>query len=348
MDIPSANRRLASGQNLTRENMQSVMSLIMHGDATPAQIGAFLTALMIKGETVDEIVGAATIMRALSAKVEPQVDQTVDTVGTGGDGAKLFNVSTASALVAAAAGANMAKHGNRAATGNSGSADVLETAGVNISLSPQQVGQCIDRCGIGFMFAPTHHAATRHAIGPRKEIGVRTIFNLLGPLTNPAGSRFQLVGVFDQRWVRPLSEVFAELGSVHTLVACSDDGLDEISIVAPTRIAELKNGRITEYQITPERMGVNHRSLDPITVTDAAHSLRLIKEALSGQPGPAGDMVALNAGATIYAADLAPSIEEGVEQARSVLKSGAGLEKLEKLVHVSNSFNEGDDLNTDT
>ena len=195
MDLPSANRTLADGQNLTREQMQSVMRLIMSGDATPAQIGAFLIALTIKGETVEEIVGAASMMREFSAQVAVGSDQVVDTVGTGGDGAKLFNVSTASALVAAAAGAKMAKHGNRAATGNSGSADVLEAAGVNISIRPEQVGQCIDQCGVGFMFAPTHHAATRHAIGPRKEIGVRSIFNLLGPLTNPANAQYQLVGV---------------------------------------------------------------------------------------------------------------------------------------------------------
>ena len=199
MDLQSANRLLASGQNLSREQMQDVMRLIMNGEATPAQIGAFLTALMIKGETVEEIVGAANIMREMAAHVSTRADKIIDTVGTGGDGAKLFNVSTACALVTSAAGASVAKHGNRAATGNSGAADVLETAGVNISITPEQVGECIDAIGIGFMFAPTHHAATRHAIGPRREIGIRTIFNLLGPLTNPANAKYQLVGVFDQK-----------------------------------------------------------------------------------------------------------------------------------------------------
>ena len=236
----------------------------------------------------------------------------------------------------------MAKHGNRAATGNSGSADVLEAAGVNISINPQQVGQCIDQCGIGFMFAPTHHAATRHAIGPRKEIGVRTIFNLLGPLTNPANAQFQLVGVFDQHWVKPLAEVFSELGSKHTVVVCSDDGLDEISIAAPTAVAESKDGKVTEYVVSPDQFGVHCSSLDDILVSDSAHSLRLIQQALSGEQGPAFDMVALNAGATIYAGGVTDSIADGVNHAREILLSGAGLEKLDELVKISNSFSNGD------
>ena len=340
MDLPSANRTLADGQNLTREQMQSVMRLIMSGDATPAQIGAFLIALTIKGETVEEIVGAASMMREFSAQVAVGSDQVVDTVGTGGDGAKLFNVSTASALVAAAAGAKMAKHGNRAATGNSGSADVLEAAGVNISIRPEQVGQCIDQCGVGFMFAPTHHAATRHAIGPRKEIGVRSIFNLLGPLTNPANAQYQLVGVFDQKWVRPLAEVFGELGSRHTVVVCSDDGLDEISIAGNTHVAEMKQGVITEYELTPEQFGVERTSLDSIIVSDSGQSLKLIKEALGGQQGPAYDMVAINAGVTIYAADLEASLEGGVNRARAVLDSGEGLTKLSELVRFTSQFSD--------
>ena len=338
MDLPSANRILASGQHLTREQMQSVMGLIMSGDATDAQIGAFLIALTIKGETVEEIAGAASMMRELSAKVAVQAERVVDTVGTGGDGAKLFNVSTASAFVAAAAGANMAKHGNRAATGNSGSADVLEAAGVNIGIRPDQVAQCIDQCGIGFMFAPTHHAATRHAIGPRKEIGVRSVFNLLGPLTNPANARYQLVGVFSQRWLRPLAEVFAALGSVHTLVVCSDDNLDEISIAAATRVAEFKDGQILEYEITPEQFGITRSSLDSLLINDSSHSLNMIRAALGGQTGPAYDMVALNAGATIYAGDLAPSLADGVDIARSILDDGSGLNKLDELVAFSKQF----------
>ncbi len=340
MDLPSANRRLAAGQDLSREEMQDVMSLIMHGEATPAQIGAFLTALTIKGETVEEIVGAATIMRDLAATVETRAERIVDTVGTGGDGAKLFNVSTASALVAAAAGAVVAKHGNRAATGTSGSADALEAAGVNIAITPAQVGQCIDEVGIGFMFAPTHHAATRHAIGPRREIGIRTVFNLLGPLTNPAGAKYQLVGVFDQRWLEPIAEVFSALGSVHTLVVCSDDGTDEISLASPTAVAEMRGGVVSSFRIEPEDFGIEKQPLDTITVRDAAHSLALIREALSGTAGPAFDMVALNAGATLYAGDLADSLAAGVDKAREVMRSGDAMARLERLAEYTARFKE--------
>lgn len=340
MDLPSANRRLASGSDLSREEMQSVMSAIMSGQATDAQIGAFLTALMIKGETVDEIVGAATIMRDLSASVSVNVDKVVDCVGTGGDGAKLFNVSTASALVASVTGASMAKHGNRAATGNSGSADVLEAAGVNITISPTQVGQCIEQCGIGFMFAPSHHAAMRFAIGPRKEIGIRSVFNLLGPLTNPAGATHQLAGVFSTDWVRPMAEVYAELGSVHTLVVSSEDGLDEISVAATTHVAEWKDGKTSEYTIEPEQFGIARSELTDIVVSDASESLSMIQSALGGEPGPAANMIALNAGATIYAADLADSLVNGVTIAREILAGGEGLKKLEQLAAFSNSFSE--------
>ncbi|MEM7193697.1 MAG: anthranilate phosphoribosyltransferase [Pseudomonadota bacterium] len=338
LDLPSANKLLASGTSLSRGQMQSVMGQIMQGEATPAQIGAFLIALTIKGETVEEIVGAAQMMRELAAKVETASDQITDTVGTGGDGAKLFNVSTASALVAAAGGARMAKHGNRAATGNSGSADVLEAAGVNISITPSQVGHCIDKCGVGFMFAPTHHAATRHAIGPRREIGVRSIFNLLGPLTNPAGARYQLVGVFDQHWVRPLAEVFGQLGSAHTVVVCSDDGLDEISIASGTRAAEFYRGEISEFEITPEDFSIERQSLEPLIVDSAEHSLALIKEALGGHRGPAYDMVAVNAGVTLYAADLASTMLEGVNNARDILDAGKANEKLQQLVEMTQSM----------
>ena len=338
MDLPSANRQLAAGEHLSREQMQDVMSLIMHGEATPAQIGAFLIALTIKGETVEEIVGAANIMRQLAARVETRSQHVADTVGTGGDGAKLFNVSTASALVASAAGVTMAKHGNRAATGNSGAADVLEAAGVNIGISPEQVGQCIDQCGIGFMFAPTHHAATRHAIGPRREIGVRSIFNLLGPLTNPAGAQFQLVGVFSQHWLKPLAEVFAELGSVHTVVVCSDDGLDEISIAGRTLAAELKNGTVSEFEIHPQDYGIQPTALDSIVVESAEQSLDMIQQTLSGGKGPAYDMVALNAGATLYAADKSESLADGVTLAREILDSGQGLAKLKQLAEFTSSL----------
>ncbi len=338
MDMQDAIRAVSAPRDLAAEEMQQVMRVIMEGAATPAQIGAFLTALHIKGETVDELTGGATVMREFAARVVVDSDQVVDTVGTGGDAAALFNVSTAAAFVASAAGAVVAKHGNRAATGKSGSADVLECAGLNIALTPEQVGQTIDATGIGFMFAPTHHGATRHAVGPRREIGVRTIFNLLGPLTNPAGARWQLVGVYEKRWVRPLAEAFANLGSKHTLVVHSEDGLDEISIAAPTTVCEFRDGTLSDYEFSPEDHGVERQALDLIRVDDASGSLTLIREALGGTAGPAYDMVALNAGATIYVADLADSFDAGIERAREVLDSGSGLARLEEMVAYSQRF----------
>ena len=342
MNLLDAIRKVARGEDLSHEAMGEVMRIIMSGDATPAQIGAVLTALHIKGETVEELTGAATVMREFAAQVNVKSEQVADSVGTGGDGASLFNVSTASALVACAAGAVMAKHGNRAATGKSGSADVLETAGVNITLSPEQVAQTIDAVGIGFMFAPTHHGATRHAVGPRREIGIRTLFNLLGPLTNPAGARWQLVGVFDRAWVHPLAEAFSNLGSVHTLVVCSEDGLDEISIASDTHVSELRDGSIRDYVITPEQFGVARQSLASLVVGDAEESCQMIRSALNGEPGPASDMVALNAGATIYSADLADSMEAGVERAKAILSSKAGAAKLDELCAYTQQFTEQD------
>jgi anthranilate phosphoribosyltransferase len=239
----------------------------------------------------------------------------------------------------AADGIRVAKHGNRAATGKSGSADLLEAAGVNIALNPAQVARCIDEVGIGFMFAPTHHGATRHAIGPRREIGVRNIFNLLGPLTNPAGAKNLLVGVFDSRWLRPIAEVFHELGARHVLVVHSDDGLDEISLAAPTQVAELNGGRVEAYSIKPEDFGLTRiESIGELVVDNAARSLEMVTAALSGVPGPAANMVALNAGATLYAADAAKDIAAGVRRAQELLSSGAGMEKLEALARFSSQF----------
>ena len=341
MDMHSAIRSVARSVDLDREQMNSVMRIVMQGDATPAQIGAFLTALHIKGETVDELTAAAIVMREFAAAVSVRSDKVVDTVGTGGDAAGLFNVSTAAALVAAAAGITVAKHGNRAATGKSGSADVLEAAGVRIDLTPDQVGETIDHVGIGFMFAPTHHGATRHAVGPRREIGVRTIFNLLGPLTNPAAARWQLVGVYEQRWLRPLAEVFGNLGSIHTLVVSSSDGLDEISIGDSTPVCEFYKGELTEFVISPEDYGIERQALSSIKVESASESLALIRGALSGEKGPAYDMVALNAGATLYAADVVNSVGGGVDQARAVLDAGGAVRKLEELASYTQSFGEG-------
>ena len=338
MDMHSAIRSVAQGVDLNREQMNSVMRIVMQGDATPAQIGAFLTALHIKGETVDELTAAAIVMREFAAAVSVRSDKVVDTVGTGGDAAGLFNVSTACALVAAAAGITVAKHGNRAATGKSGSADVLEAAGVDIGLTADQVGQTIDHVGIGFMFAPTHHGATRHAVGPRREIGVRTIFNLLGPLTNPAAARWQLVGVYERRWLRPLAEVFGNLGSIHTLVVSSSDRLDEISIADSTPVCEFYKGELTEFVINPEDYGIERQELSSIKVESASESLALIRGALSGEKGPAYDMVALNAGATLYAADVAISVGDGVDRARAVLDAGDAVSKLEEFASYTQRF----------
>ena len=338
MDMHSAIRSVARGLDLDQEQMNSVMRIVMQGDATPAQIGAFLTALHIKGETVDELTAAAIVMREFAAAVSVRSDKVVDTVGTGGDAAGLFNVSTACALVAAAAGITVAKHGNRAATGKSGSADVLEAAGVDIGLTADQVGETIDHVGIGFMFAPTHHGATRHAVGPRREIGIRTIFNLLGPLTNPAAARWQLVGVYEQRWLRPLAEVFGNLGSIHTLVVSSFDGLDEISIADSTPVCEFYKGELTEFVISPEDYGIERQELSSIKVESASESLALIRGALSGEKGPAYDMVALNAGATLYAADVAISVGDGVDRARAVLDAGDAVSKLEEFASYTQRF----------
>ena len=338
MDMHSAIRSVARGLDLDQEQMNSVMRIVMQGDATPAQIGAFLTALHIKGETVDELTAAAIVMREFAAAVSVRSDKVVDTVGTGGDAAGLFNVSTACALVAAAAGITVAKHGNRAATGKSGSADVLEAAGVDIGLTADQVGETIDHVGIGFMFAPTHHGATRHAVGPRREIGIRTIFNLLGPLTNPAAARWQLVGVYEQRWLRPLAEVFGNLGSIHTLVVSSFDGLDEISIADSTAVCEFYKGELSEFLISPEDYGIERQELSSIKVENASESLALIRGALSGEKGPAYDMVALNAGATLYAADVAISVGDGVDRARAVLDAGDAVSKLEEFASYTQRF----------
>jgi anthranilate phosphoribosyltransferase len=338
IDLPGAIRSLIESQDLSGAEMEEVMTIIMQGEATPAQIGAFLIALRIKGEVVEELAAAARVVRKFAAKVSVRSQNIVDTVGTGGDGAGLFNVSTAAALVASAAGVVIAKHGNRAVTGKSGSADLLEAGGVNIELAPDQVSQTIDAVGIGYMFAPAHHGAFRYLVGPRREIGVRTMFNLLGPLTNPADAKFQLVGVFSRDWVRPIAEVFKNLGSIHTLVVHSQDGLDEISIAAPTDVSELFNGVVSDYVIYPEEFGFTVQSLETLRVDSVEASFELIQRAFRGEKGPAYNMVALNAGATIYTANRASSLKEGVTMACSVLDCGDALKKLKELADFTAQF----------
>lgn len=338
MDMQTAIRAMTERRDLSNEEMQAVMRTIMTGEATPAQIGGFLIGLRMKGETVDEIAAAASVMRELSTKVPVHGEHVVDTCGTGGDSSGTFNISTASAFVAAAAGARVAKHGNRSVSSKTGSADLLEAAGVNLDLTPEQVAQCVEEVGVGFMFAPKHHNAMKFAIGPRREMGVRTIFNLLGPLTNPAGAPNQVLGVFSREWVEPMARVLMLLGSRHVLVVHSADGMDEISIAAPTYVAELKESSIATYTIDPEDYGVAKDSLDSLKVNDAAESLQLVTSVLEGKAGPAANIVALNAGAAIYVAGIVDSLAEGVARAKAAIASGEAYAKLNALVTLSNSF----------
>jgi len=336
MDIRQALARVADRRDLTLDDMKTVMGQIMNGEATDAQIGAFLMGLRLKGETVDEITGAVMVMRELASGVDVSGENLVDIVGTGGDGANLFNVSTAASFVVAAGGGRVAKHGNRSVSSSSGSADLLETAGVILGLKPQQVADCVDKVGIGFMFAPAHHSAMRHAIGPRKELGVRTIFNILGPMTNPAGVKRLLIGVYDASLCRPVAEVLNRLGAEHVMVVHSEDGLDEISAAAVSHVAEAKDGVVSEYDISPEDLGLERTSLDGLEVAGADESLSLIRAALSGAPGDKAErarrVVALNAGAALYVAGLAAGLAEGVEAAGRLLESGKPWAKIEALV----------------
>ncbi len=336
MNIQTAIQKVIEKENLSANEMTDVMQLIMTGQATPAQIGGFLIGLRMKGETVDEITSAAAVMRSLATPVNIQADHLVDIVGTGGDGSSTFNISTASCFVVAAAGGHVAKHGNRSISSKSGAADVLEAAGVNLSASPAIIKTCVEELGVGFMFAQMHHSAMKHAIGPRKEMGVRTIFNLLGPLTNPAGAPNLLLGVYAREWVRPLADVLQKLGNHHVMVVNADDGLDEISIAAPTFVAELKDGKVTEYTISPEDFGLQTQSLDNVRVADATESLAMVQSVFENKEGTARDIVALNAGAAIYVAGLVDSHQAGINKALEVIASGQANEKLAALVTKTN------------
>ena len=338
MDMQAAIRAVTERRDLNAEEMTAVMRTIMTGEATPAQIGGFLIGLRMKGETVEEIAAAAGVMRELATGVKVTGPHVVDIVGTGGDAINTFNVSTACTFIVAAAGGMVAKHGNRSVSSKSGSADLLEAAGVNLDLTPEQVAQCINDIGVGFMFAPLHHSAMKHAIGPRKEMGVRTIFNVLGPLTNPAEAPNQLLGVFSSDLVEPLAEVLNKLGSNHVLVVHAEDGMDEISVGAPTRVAELKDGRVNTYTITPEQFGVERADIKQLVVSSAEESLAIINGVLENQPGAARDIVMLNAGAAIYAAGLADTLDAGIRKADTVIATGKAKEKLDALVKLSNSF----------
>ena len=332
MSLLTVINQLINHNNLSAAQMRESMNTIMTGHATDAQIAAFLVALRMKGETVEEIAAAAEVMRSLSTTVPVLSSDTVDTCGTGGDSSGIFNVSTGAAFIVAAAGAKVAKHGNRSVTSKSGSADLLEAAGVNLDLTPAEVARAIDEVGVGFMFAVRHHGAMKYTIGPRREIAVRTIFNLLGPLTNPANSRHQVLGVYDKKWIRPLAEVLRKLGSQHVLVVHSAEGLDELSIAGTSYIAELKNGEILEYQIEPEDVGLQRVSLDALVVDSAAASLAVIKRAFADVDSAAARMLALNAGAAIYAADLSTSLADGVQIAVDVIATGKAAEKFKEFI----------------
>lgn len=335
MDLKSAIASVSEGRDLSVAQMTDVMQAIMAGAATPAQIGGFLVALRMKGETVAEITAAASVMRTLATPVYVEAPHLVDTCGTGGDGAHTFNISTAAAIVVAAAGGQVAKHGNRSVSSTCGSADLLELAGVKIDLDADQVARCIERVGVGFMFAPLHHGTMKHAIGPRRELGIRTLFNVLGPLTNPARAPNQVLGVYSVNLVLPIAHVLKNLGSEHVMVVHAEDGLDEISIGAKTHVAELKSGAITQYTIQPEDFGLESKSLSHLQAETSDDSLRIIEQVFANTPGPALDIVALNAGAAIYVAGLAADLNAGVALARATLAGGRVGAKLTELIEFS-------------
>ena len=342
MNIPDALAHIVAGIDLSQEDAAAVFRQIMQGEASPGQIGALLAALRVKGETPQEIAGAALTMRDLSTKVPAKSEVLVDTCGTGGSGSKLFNISTAAAFVAASAGAKVAKHGNRKMTSFSGSADVLEAAGVSLALTPEQIATCIDEIGVGFMFAQAHHSAMRFAGPVRQEIGIRTLMNVLGPMTNPAGARRQVIGVFAREWQRKIAQVLALLGSEHALIVHSD-GLDEIRLDAPTHVLELQEGKITEYDISPADFGLESRTpedLNSIVANSAESSLALVKRSLSDDTSAAADIVALNAGAAIYVSGIATSLANGVAMAQDAISSGLAKERLAELVRITSLMSE--------
>ena len=335
MDFPSALERLVNRRDLPADAMRSVMRTMMSGALTDAQIGGFLAALRTKGETIEEIAAAAAVMREFATQVPAASAQLVDIVGTGGDGAHTFNISTAAAFVIAAAGGKVAKHNNRAISSRSGSADVLEQAGVKLGLKPEQVARCIDQAGISFMFAPAHHPATRHAAGPRKELGVRSLFNLLGPLTNPAGVKNHLIGVAQPELLESFAQVLRRLGSRHAIIARAEDGMDEISNSTATAVAELKDGRIETRKIVPQEFGFDPTPRDAIKVSGPEESLALMLSVFDNQPGPALDIVLLNAGAGIYVAGLRPDMAAGIALARETVAAGKAREKLQALAGLT-------------
>ena len=335
--IRDAINKVIAGADLTREEASGVMNQIMSGEATDAQIGAFLVALRLKGESVEEITGCASVMREKAIKIATEHGIVVDTCGTGGDGSGTFNISTTAAFVTAGAGLCVAKHGNRAASSKCGSADVLKELGVNVEAPPEKVEECLDEVGIGFLFAPALHKAMKYAIGPRREIGVRTIFNILGPLTNPAGATRQVVGVYDSNLTDIIAQVLGNLGAEHALVVHGMDGLDEITITDRTKVSEFRDGALESYEIVPEDFGFWRAKTEDLLGGEVHENARIVTDVLSGTKGPTRDIVLINAGAAILVGGLTDSLGEGMRLAAEAIDSGKAMEKLEELTSVSNS-----------
>ncbi|CAH9019079.1 anthranilate phosphoribosyltransferase [Candidatus Nitrosacidococcus sp. I8] len=338
MDMQSALRKVTLGNHLSYEEMISAIDLIMSGQATQAQISALLTSLHMKGETIEEIAGAVTAIRRFSTPIQINSPYLVDTCGTGGDHANTFNISTAGIFVVAAAGGQVIKHGNRSSSSKCGSADVLEAMGVKLEQTPDEIISYIQKTGIGFIFAPLYHSAMKHCAAVRKEIGIRTLFNLIGPLVNPANPPNQVIGVFNKKWLDIFAQALKRLGSHHVLIIHSEDGLDEISISAPTYVTELKDNIIRNYTITPEQFNFKSSPIDELTVQNTQESVAIIKSVLANQPGAARDIVALNAGAAIYAANLASSLEEGIKNALQIISSGKAQRKFDDFIKYTNDI----------
>lgn len=338
MNVKNIIQAVIDKQNLSHQDMSATINSIMKGEWSDPQIAGFLVGLRSKGETVEEISAAASVMRQLANHVQVDQSNLIDTCGTGGDSSNTFNISTTAAFVAAAAGARVAKHGNRSISSKSGSADVLEAIGVKLEITPQQIAQCIEQIGIGFMFAPLHHSAMKHAITVRRDLGVRTLFNVLGPLTNPAGVNRQILGVFDEHWLSILANVLKDLGSEQVMVVHSEDGMDEISISAATHIAELKNGAITKYTIMPEQFDIQRADISALTAENAEDSRQIMLDVLNNKQGPCQDIVVLNAAAAIYTAGIEDTLEAGIRSARAVIENRAARQRLDKLIALTQSF----------
>ena len=336
MNIQQAIAQLVEGTNLTEQEMVEVMNQVMTGEATPIQVGAFLTALRIQGETVEEVTGAARVMREKASHVDAGGGCVLDTCGTGGDGKNTFNISTTVAFVVAAAGITVAKHGNRAVSSGSGSADVLGALGVKIDVPKETVERCLREVGLGFLFAPALHGAMKYAAAPRREVGIRTIFNLLGPLTNPAQASHQLIGIYDGTLIETVAQVLGNLGSQRAMVVHGEEGLDEISLGGPTAVAEWKDGAVARYTLTPEEFGFEKCPADRLTAADPAECAAIVTAVLKGEPGPARDVVLLNSGAALCVSERVATVADGIDLARERIDSGAALETLQHLVEVTN------------